>query len=333
MVNVATEELVPYLKTAIDLETSVFTQQEALEEAKSELDRNMPRELYYDEPREPRMPSPPGPKEVNNETTFWTVSIFITLIFIGIGLFFCLKGETGFGLPFILFGGVFIIASIRNISTSQQKVKDNERENQEAIKAYEDQCKAIKDDFERQKKEYQRNLENSKKEYEHSMMVHKNAEKVVSQLEESLKETQQTLDRLYSVGWIFPKYQNYVAVCSFYEYFLTGRCAILTGPDGAYNLYESELRQNMIVNRLDTIIDSLDDIKENQYTLYTEMKRANKTIEGIGEDVKEILSETKSISDATHIAAANSEITAKNTEAIKYISLINGVNGAKEVQQ
>ena len=37
------------------------------------------------------------------------------------------------------------------------------------------------------------------------------------------------------------------AMCTMYEYFVTGRCDKLSGADGAYNLYETEVRQNIII--------------------------------------------------------------------------------------
>lgn len=94
-----------------------------------------------------------------------------------------------------------------------------------------------------------------------------------------------------------------VAMCTIYEYFAAGRCTELNGADGAYNLYESELRQNLIINRLDTIIKQLDAIKANQYMLYTELKKTNEILEGISSDMKELTSTVHRIEDATHITA------------------------------
>lgn len=75
------------------------------------------------------------------------------------------------------------------------------------------------------------------------------------------------LRRLYDLNIIHEKYRSLVPVTMFYEYFETGRCTTLTGHEGAYNLYEAELRQNIIIDKLDGIKDQLEDIKKNQYYL------------------------------------------------------------------
>ena len=137
--------------------------------------------------------------------------------------------------------------------------------------------------------------------------------------------------KLYDLDYIFPKYRNFAAICSIYEYFVSGRCTELTGADGAYNLYESELRQNLIIERLDKIIDSLEVIKENQYALYSELERTNEILNGISSDMRELVSTVRRIEitanrieDAVHITNYYTQVTAQNTKALKYIALING---------
>ena len=71
------------------------------------------------------------------------------------------------------------------------------------------------------------------------------------------------LRALYNTGIIWEKYQNLVAVSTMYEYIASGRCDRLDGPYGAYNLYESELRQNIIIGQLSKIETHLEQIKEN----------------------------------------------------------------------
>ena len=161
-------------------------------------------------------------------------------------------------------------------------------------------------------------------EYNEQIKAYHIAESALKQLDKPLSETQQILEKLYSADIIFPKYRNMVAMCTIYEYFAAGRCTELNGADGAYNLYESELRQNLIINRLDTIIEQLDAIKVNQYTLYTELKKTNEILVGISSDMKELTSTIHRIEDAVHITAYCAQVTAQNTEALKYIALING---------
>lgn len=81
-----------------------------------------------------------------------------------------------------------------------------------------------------------------------------------------------------------------------YEYLLSGRCDKLEGPDGAYNFYEMELRQNIIIAQLSNIIDNLEQIKNNQYSLYEELQKSNYTIE-------QILNETRKMREASTLTA------------------------------
>ncbi len=115
-------------------------------------------------------------------------------------------------------------------------------------------------------------------------------------------------DTLYQMDVIYPKYRNIVAVSSIYEYLASGRCSRLDGPDGAYNLYEMELRQNIVIGQLSAISGNLEQIKNNQYTLYQDLLTAN-------HQSFEMLSD---ISDSAKYSAYSSEATAKNTEALKF---------------
>ena len=65
------------------------------------------------------------------------------------------------------------------------------------------------------------------------------------------------LDKLYELNVIFPKYRDLVAVSQMYEYVASGRCNTLSGYEGAYNLYEQELRMNIVISQLEDIYDQL----------------------------------------------------------------------------
>ena len=93
----------------------------------------------------------------------------------------------------------------------------------------------------------------------------------VAQTMELLQKSIAARNELYAAGIIFGKYQNAVALSSFYEYLMSGRCEKLEGTNGAYSLYESEVRANRVIEQLDTVIDSLDQIKANQYMMYSAM--------------------------------------------------------------
>lgn len=112
------------------------------------------------------------------------------------------------------------------------------------------------------------------------------------------------LNKLYSKNIIFPKYRNFLAIAQIYEYLLSGRCSQLEGPNGAYNLYESELRQNIIIDRLDEIIWQLD--------------RLNRTMNAICGAIQETNYLLGNISNQLGRIEANTALTAYNSQCIAH---------------
>lgn len=94
---------------------------------------------------------------------------------------------------------------------------------------------------------------------------------------DTYQTTSETLQKLYNYNVLYPKYRNYVMVCSMYEYFASGRCTTLEGHEGAYNILESELRLDRIVSKLDDVIRNMNEIKRNQWTLYDSIQESNNT--------------------------------------------------------
>ena len=94
-----------------------------------------------------------------------------------------------------------------------------------------------------------------------------------------------------------------VAVTTINEYLESGRCFELECPNGAYNLYETELRQNIIIGQLSTIISSLEQIRNNQFSLYQELVKANTT-------VNDILYEVQGVKENTRLTAYFAGVTA-----------------------
>lgn len=99
---------------------------------------------------------------------------------------------------------------------------------------------------------------------------------VCSQAAAKLEESKALLRQMYSIGVIYPKYQNLIAISSFYDYLMSGRCSELEGHEGAYNIYEMEARFDRIVTQLDIVIQKLDKIQQNQYMLYRAIQEGNK---------------------------------------------------------
>lgn len=145
----------------------------------------------------------------------------------------------------------------------------------------------------------------------------------IIEIDKDIKEIDISLNDLYSLNIIYSKYRNdIVAVNSFYEYFISGRVYSLaasrsSGNDGAYNLYENELRLDRITNKLDVIINQLEQIKENQYMLYNAIQEAN----SMAFEISRMADKISAVADNTSMTAYNAKITADNSSAIKFMNL------------
>lgn len=97
-------------------------------------------------------------------------------------------------------------------------------------------------------------------------------------LSQQWEQADKTLQSYYDLNVIYPSYRAIVPVSMFIQYLESGRCSQLEGSDGCYNLYESELRQNVIISKLDIIIEKLEEIKNSQYELQQTILESNREI-------------------------------------------------------
>lgn len=180
---------------------------------------------------------------------------------------------------------------------------------------------ATKKELERLKSEYEEYIGSSAEKSTPASQVKALFDKEICDAEDLLRNLYKCRNELYSYGVVYEKYHNVVAVSTFYEYLMAGRCEALEGVNGAYNLYESELRADLIIGRLDQITETLEQIRDNQYTLYSEMKKTNTHLSNLQYTMDEVVSgidgmkaELKDISENTKVIAYNTEATAYYTK-------------------
>ena len=138
-----------------------------------------------------------------------------------------------------------------------------------------------------------------------------------------LQKTYAARNELYAYDIVFDKYRNPVALSSFYEYLMSGRCSALEGADGAYNIYESEIRANRVIAQLDAVVSSLEEIKHNQYMMYREMCRTNSLLENLNSTMDQALTSIQGIEANTTKIAENSAVIAHNSAITAYYSKVN----------
>lgn len=154
--------------------------------------------------------------------------------------------------------------------------------------------------------------------------------KEIAEAEELLKKTLVARNELYAYDIVFGKYRNVVALSSFYEYLMSGRCSALEGADGAYNIYENEIRANRVIAQLDTVISSLEEIKQTQYMMYEELRSINTSLQRLNSTMDKALSSiqgieanTTSMNEYMEHISKNSDVIAHNTAVTAYYSKVN----------
>jgi hypothetical protein len=310
------QELLEYVRRVKDLEIGVY-------EAK-QIDDKFPESYVAQMPKRPAEPRylsgmiPPPPQEPDEQNTGGAAAacFIVALVF----LFFGINSLSALNF---LIAGLATIVAVGILIDGKRRQEREEEEYQAKLQEYENnlgqyQLRLSEIESENQKKRdmYEKQLVAYSEEvadYE------SRGEAVMHELFDAKWNLEEALISLYEEGIIYSKYRNLVAVSTIYEYLASGRCDQLEGPNGAYNLYEMELRQNIVIGQLSTITEHLEQIKENQYTLYYEIQNANRNSESM----------LSSIGDDVKFSAYQNAATAKNVETMRYISMMKNVWNGK----
>ena len=216
----------------------------------------------------------------------------------------------------LLFAGFHFASKKSNIELIKES-KEVKEHIAKIEKEYIVKIKETKDKYGKESSEKEKDYVSKRKEL---MIFCKNNKDNIKSLDKEYKEVTDKLKELYDLDYIFEKYRNISAITMFYEYFSSSRVFELEGKDGAYNLYEAELRQNLIISNLGKINEHLEDIKDNQYCMYNEMKNVNSSLKIINRNLVDGLNDIAKIETAN--LAVNAEIS-KNVNTIKRIQVHN----------
>ncbi len=138
--------------------------------------------------------------------------------------------------------------------------------------------------------------------------------------EELYESVNDTLEELYDLDIIYPKYRNFPAISMIFEYMLSERCSSLKGHGGAYDTFEYEQRLNYIIVKLNDIIERLDEIQSNQEQLYFAVNEGLQKSNNIINDMTISINNIENNSLATKYY---SEVTAQNTECLKWLEIFD----------
>ncbi len=301
-----TGQLKAYLRRIIELETSLYTQTEAIESLEHRMNR-------LAVPNYPSRPSPPKEYQEDFVGCFPMILGFVAAAIIGCILSVFehvpILGEV---LEIFSVMLLWIVPIIFFFLSKKEEKKNVERLNKQEIERYEsDMCI------------YEQNIEIDKMRVRAEQLKKDNLNTVLLDLKQQRNETRRILRYYYSKNILFSKYQNLIAVCSLYEYLMAGRCTTLEGHEGAYNIFETELRLNRICAKLDTVIEHLSDIQDNQMVLYDAIQDGNRASRQL---YNESVRQSELLEEAGHniaLAGEYARIAAANAEAGAWIGLAN----------
>lgn len=269
-----TDMLKEYLGIVVDMEENIFLQERLLNSMAERIKRlGVPQ--TFTRPTQIMRPSKP-----NKMGSFLAAALYA--LFSPILLPIYLWTEDGFGLMAFYVGIIWgILAFLAAVSETLViigiavllflvflvRLKEIESSYQEKNKKW--------IDFEAEMAVY-----NNNKKIDDERVARENTEKAfwvseIAEMEKRISSSKKILTSIYGKDLIFPKYRNLIAVCSLYEYICAGRCSSLEGYEGAYNIYEAEIRLDRIITQLDKVIIYLDAIQKNQFMLYSAIQDMN----------------------------------------------------------
>lgn len=294
-------DIVEYLRRVVLLEKIIYTQKQIIAQMQSQIN-SLGYNYTYQKPDRPQYSS-------------WSDSINEGSEILGfIGILAILGGIVGLFIGHIIIGAVIggvigiillIVYLILEASSSAEYNAQIEEEYQYNLDCYHDALAA------------------DRKRVEQELEQKKRLSEILNEMIKKKEETEYVLSQYYEKDIIFCKYRNLVAVCSFYEYFISGRCSTLTGHEGAYNIYENEIRLNGIYNRLDLVIEYLEDIKTNQHMIYEAIQEGNCITQQLVKESVRQSKLTENVLENAVIASHYAKIAADNSEACKWLGIDN----------
>ncbi len=291
------EKVKEYLLVVMDMEQNLYIQEKVLDELDEEIS-SLGRKRKYDAPVAYSADVSWG-KTIGVTAMCFAVAGYMINFFMGIdgaGLFgFISLFFTAIksALAWLVVGFVvgLVIALIKKFST--QAAYDQEYK--EKLQRYDDLVSA---DNARVKKE---------------IVVRNRLEEQRQALEKKYIDSYDALQKIYAVNIVSPRYRGIIPISSIYQYLCDEKTFSLgfdreTGDQGAYNIFDYEVRLDLIINKLDDVINKLDSIIDNQRELATLMRDANKRIDRLSSSVKNATRKIEaSINNQTAIQAYNAE--------------------------
>lgn len=298
-----------YLRNVLDIESNLYV----LQRLSKELHHKLNSLDVLKAPEKPSAPEAPSPEDSKGDLLGVVVVIILGIIDLIITYMMC-KYVIRTSIAKLFMGVLGVVMSLAFMGGGMAGGLEESGKNKKSAQMYEaKKRKYISDMIKYQNAVTATQKENAKRQAERAVLQ-ANIDAAEKQFTTSLL----TLDKLYSANIIHPKYRELTAVSSLYEYIDTGRCSQLEGPNGAYNMFESEVRLDHILLKMDDVIRQLDSIRQSQYQLYVAVAEGNRRtaslLESVSQDLKSVsASGSEAAKQLTNISASE-KVIAYNTE-------------------
>lgn len=311
MATLAKAELLKYLKDAIELESSLVAQEQIRDMYKISSEKRKPEAKYQSLPEKPKVKTKVEREEDRKNNAFVLAFFGGVTLFTGvIGLFgaLCSGYDISIFVIFFLVIAIGVVLCLPQYNISRGNNRRSKTTGNKYWLDYYKRCSEINTANATIRTKYNRDL---------AEWTASN-QRVFNYFDEKKNITKNTLNKFYEKDVIFPKYRNLPALTSIYEYILSGRCEELTGATGAYNLYEEELRKDIVIAQLNTIISNLEQIRQNQYMLYEEIKKVQRNTAVIAVELDAIRGYTAALTELTALNTFYNGIAASNSQIMAY---------------
>lgn len=288
------EELIQYFEDAIALETAVITQENFISQFEAMSKNKKP--VLVERKVQVAEPDPNGLDSETNVVTFFIAGMTAMLLYVQSFEFGAAEPSFWPLIAMAIIDGIILAIYLPERKKWKQYYSEQRRK-------YEEDCRTCLEENKNRKEEFAYNQKCWKD----------SCTKMRTTLEKPLKETKENLERVYAKNIIYPKYRNLPALTSIYEYYVTGRCEELSGPYGAYNLYEDEVRKDKIISQLNTVIANLEQIKLNQYKLYEQVCQIQSNTNRVVRELNAIKGYVIELTNLTALNTYYNGVTALNT--------------------
>lgn len=330
MAEMTTAQLTEYLKQVSTLEVSVYKQEKTRAEAYKELKpiNVKPQKINQPVNRAESLKEPTAPTTMGKYEILLSVGLVLLTVCIACALWAYVINENVSGLiVWIIIGISAMVMFVIGLVSKMRQSRINEEEFERIKQKYRNRRESYEAEYKAALRKYDQRVAEAEEAFNHAKLIAKQnydqAKKVVTLLDAPLNEAKEILIKLYGADVIFPKYRNMVAMCTMYEYFASGRCTELVGANGAYNLYEAESRQNVIINQLERVNTNLEQVKQNQYVLYQGIVETNQALREISSEVKSVVNATQDIAVSSRITSYCAQVAAVNAQVQTYLAVMD----------